>query len=109
MNVAHQTYSGAEASELIKKGVSPKPVLGAIIWGNYMLSYRDKLPDFEFVSIGNYFVGGRRIGHSIWRRILQLPAKLEIKVNKPDFKWHNFLLNLGQPLRNLLQGKWSIH
>jgi len=86
LDIAHKVYSGKEAAELIKKGLKPKPPLGAIIWANYLMAYKDTLPDFQWLGKGNYLVSGRRIGRSVIRRILQLPAKLEIYVNSPGFR-----------------------
>ncbi len=108
MNVAHKVYSGEEAGVLIQKGAKPKPVLGAIIWGNYMLSYKDKLSELQIVEQGNYLVAGRRIGKSTRRRILQLPAKLEITAHKPGFKWRAaFILTIGTAILNIVKGTWA--
>ncbi len=85
LDIAHKVYSGKEAGKIIKEGIKPKPVLGAIIWGNYLIGYKDNLPEFKFAGKGNYLVSGRKIGKSTIRRILQLPAKLEIYVNSPGF------------------------
>ncbi len=109
MNVAHQTYSGAEAGELIKKGIKAKPRLGAIIWGNYVSVYRDPLPEFQILEKGNFFVSGRRIGKSTWRRILQLPAKLEITMNRPGFSFGiELFLKITDTIMNIVKGKWTI-
>lgn len=108
MDVAHKVYSGEEAATLIKRGVSPKPILGAIIWGNYLYSYRDVLPSLKIVAIGDYFVDGRRIGKSTWRRILQLPAKLELDMSRPGFKFSTrFFLKIIDTILNIAKGKWA--
>jgi len=108
MNVAHQTYSGTEAGELIKKNPEPKPILGALIWGNYSYSYKDELPAFKIEGRGNFFVDGKRIGKSNWRRILVLPAKLEMDMSRPGFSFGiTFVLKIIQTMLNIASGKWS--
>jgi hypothetical protein len=92
LNIAHKVYSGEEAAKMIKEGVEPKPALGAIIWGNYLSGYKDNLPAFKLAGKGNYFVSGRRIGRSAIRRMLQLPAKLEIYMNSPGFHLNKLFL-----------------
>jgi len=92
LNIAHKVYSGEEAGKIIKEGIEPKSVLGAIIWGNYLIGYKDNLPEFKFAGKGNYLVSGRRIGRSTIRKILQLPAKLEIYVNSPGFYLNKLFL-----------------
>jgi len=109
MDVAHKVYSGDEAGVLIKKGVEPKPILGAIIWGNYVYSYKDELPEFKIAGKGDFFVAGRRIGKSNIRRILQLPAKLEINVNRPGFAFGtHFFLKIIDTTINIFKGKWAM-
>jgi len=92
LNIAHKVYSGEEAAKMIKEGVEPKPASGAIIWGNYLSGYKDNLPEFKLAGKGNYFVSGRRIGRSVIRRMLQLPAKLEIYMNSPGFHLNKLFL-----------------
>lgn len=75
MDIAYRTISGKEAANLISSGsLEPKPIKGAIIWGNYLSTYADKLSSYERVSNGDYLVDGRRLGHSKILRTLQLPA-----------------------------------
>jgi hypothetical protein len=108
MDVAHATYSGDEAATLIKNGVEPKSKLGAIIWGNYAMSYRDELPAFKLVGKGNFFINDRRIGKSTLRRILQLPAKLEIDMSRPGFRFgKRFFLRVISTIGNIIKGKWA--
>ena len=108
MNVAYSTYSGAEAAKLIETGIEPKPILGAIIWGSYSLTYKDKLPEFETADRGNFYVSGRRIGKSSLLRILQLPAKLEISMSKPGFKMDiYFFMRVISTIGNIIKGKWA--
>ena len=109
MNIAHKVYSGGEAGTLIKNGVEPKPILGAIIWGNYMLSYKDELSEFKIVGEGNYLVSGKKIGKSTWRRIWQLPAKLEINMNKPGFKFKTTISKIGSTIINIVRGNWAMN
>lgn len=108
MNVAHQTYSGTEAAELIKKGIEPKPIEGAIIWGSYSLSYKDPLPSFKVAGKGDFYVDGRRIGKSTLLRILQLPAKLELNMKRPGFSFGtHFFLKIIDTIINLFKGTWA--
>ena len=106
MDIADKVYSGTEACELIKKGIKPKPILGAIIWGNYIYSYKDALPALSVAGRGNYFVNGRRIGRSVIRRILQIPARLEIHVSNPGFfLGTDFFLRTLETIVSMLRGR----
>lgn len=108
MNVADKVYSGQEAAQIIKNGIAPKPVIGAIIWGNYLYSYRDKLPALNIVAIGDYLVDGKRIGKSTIRRILQLPAKLELNISRPGFTLGtHFFIKIIDTILNIIKGKWA--
>lgn len=109
VDAAYKVYSGEEAAKLIKKNIGPKPPKGAIIWGNYCIAYEDDLAEFKITEKGNYFVSGRRIGHSATKRILQLPAKAEIMVNRPGFKFGVvFFLKIIDTFINIIKGKWSV-
>ncbi|MCX6757903.1 MAG: hypothetical protein NTZ44_03435 [Candidatus Nomurabacteria bacterium] len=108
LNIAHKLYSGEDAGNLIKNGIEPKPILGSIIWGNYCIAYEDDLPEFKILEKGNYFVAGKRIGKSTWRRIIQLPAKTEIMINRPGFKFGvTFILKIIDTAINIAKGKWA--
>jgi hypothetical protein len=108
MNVSYNVHSGTDAGELIRRGLEPKPKLGAIIWGNYLLSYKDELPALKIAGRGDFFVDGRRIGQSIIMRIMQLPAKLEIDVRRPGFKFSlRFILKMLDTAINIIKGKWA--
>ena len=110
MDVAYSTYSGKEAAELIMKDPEPKPKKGAIAWGNYLYAYKDPLKGYNRVANGDYWVDNRRIGKSPIRRILQLPAKLEIEVSKPGFKFGlAFLSRIKSVAGNLIKGKWAVN
>lgn len=109
LDIAHKVYSGTDAAKLIKNNVGPKPILGAIIWGNYCMAYEDDLPEFKITEKGNYFVSGKKIGHSMIRRILQLPAKTEIVMNRPGFKFRTvFVLKIIDTIINIIKGKWAV-
>lgn len=109
MNVAYKVYSGSEAGDVIKKGLNPKPKEGAIIWGYYLSCYKDELPSYKMVGNGDYYVDGRKIGKSVWMRILQLPAKFEIEISKPGFKFSkDFILRSKHIISNIIKGKWTI-
>lgn len=110
MDIAYRTISGKEAAELISSDtLEPKPIEGAIIWGNYLSTYADKLPSYKRVANGDYLVDGRRIGHSKFLRTLQLPAKLRLEMNKPGFKFDlAFLLKGIYILKNVIKGKWAV-
>ncbi len=108
LNIAHKVYTGEDAAKLIRDGIAPKPILGAIIWGNYFYAYRDGVPGFEIAGKGNYFVDGKRIGKSTFRRILQLPAKLEMAMNRPGFTFGTqFFLKIIDTMLNITRGKWA--
>lgn len=109
MDVAHQTYTGTEAGEVIMRNPEPKPKHGAIVWGYYLSEYKDRLPSYERAGNGEYLIDGKKIGHSTSKRILQLPAKLEIEVSKPGFKPGKvFFERLSRVASNIASGKWSI-
>lgn len=110
MDIAYRTISGKEAAELISSDtLEPKPIEGAIIWGNYLSTYADKLPSYKRVANGDYLVDGRRIGHSKFLRTLQLPAKLRLEMSKPGFKFDlAFLLKGKDILVNVIKGKWAV-
>lgn len=110
MDIAYRTTSGEEVGRLILSGkLKPKPVEGAIIWGNYLSTYADTLPAFRRVSNGDYTVDGRKVGHNKLLRILQLPAKLRLEMNKPGFKFDlTFLLKGKFILTNVIKGKWAV-
>lgn len=75
-------------------------------WKSYDLYKRAALSKKDFLD---YFVDGRRIGKSSWRRILQLPAKLEIEVSKPGFKLGKaFWKKVRSVAKNVFSGKWTI-
>lgn len=104
MDIAHKVYSAEEAAKLIEDGIGPKAILGAIIWGNYISTYKDRLPAFRIEGKGDYLVDGRRIGRSAMRRVLQLPAKLEIYLNSPGFYFNKLFFKkifftLGQIIK----------
>jgi hypothetical protein len=109
MNMAYSVYSGDEAGRLILNGVDPKPQEGAIIWGSYISDYKDFLPGYERLGNGDYLFEGERIGRSTLRRILQLPAKLEIDMSKPGFRFDKaFLLRARDVIGNIVRGKWAV-
>lgn len=110
MDIAYRTTSGEEAAKLVSSGtLEPKPIEGAIIWGNYLATYADKLPSYKRVANGDYLVDGRRLGHSKILRTFQLPAKLRLEMNKPGFKLDlAFLLKGVYILKNVIKGKWEI-
>lgn len=110
MNIAYRTTSGEEVGNLILSGnLEPKPIEGAIIWGNYLATYADTLASYKRVSNGDYTVDGRRVGHSKVLRFLQLPAKLRLEMNKPGFKFDLALLLKGKDiLMNVIKGKWAV-
>ena len=108
MDMAHKVHSGKEAANLIKNNVQPKPILGAIIWANYYDGYKDYLPGLKVDDKGNYFVNGKRVGQSRLRRILQLPAKIEIMTNLPGFKvGTTFFVKIIDVTINIIKGKWN--
>lgn len=110
MDIAYSTTSGTEVGNLILGGkLVPKPIEGAIIWGNYLATYADTLPSYRRISNGDYTVDGRRVGHSKFLRFLQLPAKLRLEMNKPGFKFDLALLLKGKDiLMNVIKGKWAV-
>lgn len=110
MNIAYKTKSGIEAGSLILRGgLKPKSIRGAIIWGNYLYAYADRLPSFSRESNGDYRVNGLRIGHSKFLRALQLPAKLKLEVSKPGFRFGiGFLISGLHIIQNIVRGKWSV-
>lgn len=110
MNIAYKTKSGEEAALLISQGgLKPKPVRGAVIWGNYLLTYADRLPAFSRVSNGDYRVNGEIVGHSRFLRLLQLPAKLHLEMSKPGFKLDTAFLGKSRHIfRNIIRGKWAV-
>ena len=110
MNIAYKVISGKQAGKLILSGLlKPKPIRGAIIWGNYLASYADKLASFKRVSNGDYTVNGRRIGRSRLLRVLQLPAKLRLEMKKPGFRLNaSFILKGKDILINTVKGKWVV-
>lgn len=110
MNISYKTTSGKEAAELISSGcLVPKPIEGAIIWGNYLSSYADKLPSYKRISNGDYIVDGKKLGHNKLLRTLQLPAKLRLEMNKPGFKFDLAFISKGKDiLLNVLKGKWAV-
>ena len=110
MNIAYKAKSGGEAAKLILSGaLKPKPIKGAIIWGNYLASYADNLPSFSRVSNGDYTVNGKKIGRSRLLRALQLPAKLRLEMKKPGFKFNfAFILKGKDILINTIKGKWTV-
>ena len=92
------------------KDPEPKPKKGAIAWGNYLYAYKDPLKGYNRVANGDYWVDNRRIGKSPIRRILQLPAKLEIEVSKPGFQFNKiFTLRAARLLKNIIMGKWTVN
>lgn len=110
MNVAYGSRSGKEAADLIKDGLEAKPKKGAIMWGNYIYAYKDYLRGYKRVANGDYYVDGRRIGKSTWRRILQLPAKWKIETSKPGFKLGKAFLNrIKGVAKNIITGKWAVN
>jgi hypothetical protein len=110
MDISYIVDSGTKAGEMIANGdLKPKSKEGAIIWGNYLATYADTLPSYKRVSNGDYTVDGRRIGHSKLLRILQLPAKLRLEINKPGFKFNMaFLLKGKDIVINVIKGKWAV-
>lgn len=109
MDAAHKVYSGKEASELIKHGFEVKPKKNAVVWGYYLYKNKDNLPGYKLVSNGEYTVNGCKVGHSRWRRVLQLPAKLEIEVSKPGFKFGKiFFSRVKDVANNIIRGKWAV-
>jgi len=109
MNVAHKVHTGEEAGRVIIQGIDPRPQEGAVIWGNYLATYKDALPGYELRRNGDYRVDGRKIGRSTILRLLQLPAKLEIEMSKPGFQFNfSFFTRILDALRNVAVGKWAI-
>jgi len=110
MRVAYIVKNGYEAADLIKKeNLKPKPIRGAIIWGNYLANYNDGLKAFKKVTNGVYTVNGKKIPDSRLLRILQLSAKFEIERNKPGFKFDvSFLLKALHILKNIIKNKWEV-
>lgn len=109
MNVAHNVYSGTAAGELITAGVDPKPTEGALVWGSYLLSYKDTLPGYNMEGPGEYTFRGKKIGMSRFWRIMQLPAKFEIEVSRPGFAMNKFFLQrIKSILINIMRGKWGM-
>ncbi len=109
LNVAYQTYSGKEAANLIvSKNLKPKPIKGAIIWGNYLGYYSDKLPAFKKEDTGIYTINGSVLQDSPFLRILTLPAKLKIEVLRPGFKVNLSLFKRAfYSIINSFSGKWN--
>lgn len=85
IEIGHKVYTARDAAQLIKNNIGPTPILGSVIWGNYLRAYKDHLPSLEIRGLGDYWVDGRRIGRSFIRKLLQLPAKFEVHVNSPGF------------------------
>jgi hypothetical protein len=109
MNIGHTVSSGREAGALIRNGVKVKPVKGAVIWGNYIISCKDILASYERVSKGDYRIDGKIFGMSTWRRLLQIPAKLEIEMSKPGFKFNlSFLKKIRTKVRYFVFGKAAV-
>ena len=110
MRIAYIVKSGDEAAHLISKGnLKPKPIRGAIIWGNYLANYNDGLKVFKRVTNGVYTVNGKKIPDSRLLRILQLPAKFEIEKSKPGFKFDaSFVLKSFHILKNIIKNRWEV-
>jgi hypothetical protein len=105
LNIAYKVYTGADAAELILKGVEPKPILGAIIWGNYLYAQKDRLPGLEIREGGDFSVDGRKIGKSTFLRTLQMPARLEIYVKSPGFSLGSLLSRIIGTGMSIIKGK----
>ncbi len=110
MDISYIVDSGTKAGEMIAKGtLEPKSKKGAIIWGNYLATYADTLPSYKRIANGDYTVDGKKVGHSKLLRILQLPAKLRLEMNKPGFEFNMaFLLKGKDIMMNVIKGKWAV-
>jgi hypothetical protein len=110
MNTSYKAKSGEEAALLILSGqLKAKSIRGAIIWGNYLSRYNDGLTAFSRYGNGDYRVNDNKIGQSKILRIIQLPAKLRLEINKPGFRFDfSFFLKITQGIKNIIKGKWAV-
>ncbi len=109
MNIGYTVDAGEKAGFLINQDIKAKPIRGAIIWGNYIAAYKDELPNYQRIKNGEYLVNGKKIGHSTFRRIIQLPAKLEIEMNRPGFSINkDFLIRAKDIIINIINKRWAV-